>query len=207
MCFAALKQASIGCFIWNVLGIRITNNVCNEGHQLFYKNKETTKTKKLIRHIKKKQKKNCILTSKWKKKKWGVRVPWSRSVCSFSSRRLLPSILCSDWSIQLSVMKNPSAESSHVKIWLELSPLFTHSAGWWLWRHHWWSVCWLCAGAGGESTPRSESCSQPPDIKKLKNHSWYQVTQLLNELHWLPVKFHCKYKIVTLGYCHFDGTL
>ena len=28
-----------------------------------------------------------------------------------------------------------------------------------------------------------------------------------NELHWLPVKFHCEYKITTLAYRHFDGTL
>ena len=30
---------------------------------------------------------------------------------------------------------------------------------------------------------------------------------LLNELHWLPVKFRCEYKIATLAYRHFDGIL
>ena len=30
---------------------------------------------------------------------------------------------------------------------------------------------------------------------------------VLNELHWLPVKFRCEYKIATLAYRHFDGTL
>ena len=33
------------------------------------------------------------------------------------------------------------------------------------------------------------------------------IIPLLNELHWLPVKFHCEYKITTLSYCHFNGTL
>ena len=33
------------------------------------------------------------------------------------------------------------------------------------------------------------------------------ITPLLNELHWLPVKFRCEYKIATLAYCHFNGTL
>ena len=33
------------------------------------------------------------------------------------------------------------------------------------------------------------------------------ITPLLKELHWLPVKFRCEYKIATLVYRHFDGTL
>ena len=33
------------------------------------------------------------------------------------------------------------------------------------------------------------------------------ITPLLNELHWLPVKFRCEYKIATLAYCHFNDTL
>ena len=41
-----------------------------------------------------------------------------------------------------------------------------------------------------------------PDLSKKRDH-----TPLLNELHRLPVKFHCKYKIATLAYHHFDGTL
>ena len=39
--------------------------------------------------------------------------------------------------------------------------------------------------------------------KRKRDH----VTPLLNEFHWLPVKFRCEYKIATLAYCHFDGTL
>ena len=31
--------------------------------------------------------------------------------------------------------------------------------------------------------------------------------KLLNELHWLPVKFRREYKIATLSYRHFNGTL
>ena len=39
--------------------------------------------------------------------------------------------------------------------------------------------------------------------KKRRNHA----TPLLKELHWLPVKFRCQYKIATLAYRHFDGSL
>ena len=39
--------------------------------------------------------------------------------------------------------------------------------------------------------------------KKKSDH----VTPLLYELHWLPVKFRCQYKICTLAYRHFEGTL
>ena len=39
--------------------------------------------------------------------------------------------------------------------------------------------------------------------KKRRDH----VTPLLKELHWLPVKFRCQYKIATLAYRHFEGSL
>ena len=39
--------------------------------------------------------------------------------------------------------------------------------------------------------------------KKRQDH----VTPLLKELHWLPVKFRCQYKIATLAYRHSDGAL
>ena len=41
----------------------------------------------------------------------------------------------------------------------------------------------------------------------LKKRRRDHVTPLLMELHWLPVKFRCQYKIVTLAYRHFDGSL
>ena len=41
----------------------------------------------------------------------------------------------------------------------------------------------------------------------LKKRKRDHITPLLNELHWLPVKFRCEYKIATLAYRHFDGTL
>ena len=41
-----------------------------------------------------------------------------------------------------------------------------------------------------------------PDLSKKRDY-----TPLLNELHRLPVKFHCEYKIATLAYRHFNGTL
>ena len=41
----------------------------------------------------------------------------------------------------------------------------------------------------------------------LKKRRRIHVTSLLNKLHWLPVKFRCLYKIATLAYSHYDGTL
>lgn len=39
--------------------------------------------------------------------------------------------------------------------------------------------------------------------KKKRDH----VTPLLHELHWLPVEFRCQFKICTLAYRYFEGTL
>ena len=39
--------------------------------------------------------------------------------------------------------------------------------------------------------------------KRRRDHA----TPLLKELHWLPVKFRCQYKITTLAYLHFEGSL
>ena len=39
--------------------------------------------------------------------------------------------------------------------------------------------------------------------KRRRDH----VTPLLKELHWLPVKFRCQYKIATLAYRHFERYL
>ena len=41
----------------------------------------------------------------------------------------------------------------------------------------------------------------------LKKRRRDHVTPLLKELHWLPVKFRCRYKIATLAYCHSEGSL
>ena len=41
----------------------------------------------------------------------------------------------------------------------------------------------------------------------LKKQKRDHITPLLNELHWLPVKFRCEYKIGNLAYCHFSVTL
>ena len=40
-----------------------------------------------------------------------------------------------------------------------------------------------------------------------KKRRWDHITLLLKELHWLPVKFHCQYKIAYLAYRHFEGSL
>ena len=41
----------------------------------------------------------------------------------------------------------------------------------------------------------------------LKKRKRDHITPLLNEVHWLPVKFRCEYKIATLAHRHFDGSL
>ena len=41
----------------------------------------------------------------------------------------------------------------------------------------------------------------------MKKRTRDQVTPLLKELHWLPVKFRYQYKIATLAYRHFEGSL
>ena len=41
----------------------------------------------------------------------------------------------------------------------------------------------------------------------LKKRRRDHVTPLLKELHWLPVKFRCQYKIASLAYRHFEGSL
>jgi hypothetical protein len=39
--------------------------------------------------------------------------------------------------------------------------------------------------------------------KRMRDHA----TPLLQELHWLPVKLRCQFKIATLAFRHFEGTL
>ena len=41
----------------------------------------------------------------------------------------------------------------------------------------------------------------------LKKRKRDHITPLLRELHWLPVKARCEYKIAVLAYRYFDGTL
>ena len=39
--------------------------------------------------------------------------------------------------------------------------------------------------------------------KKMRDHA----TPLLKELHWLPVQLRCQFKVATLAFKHFEGTL
>ena len=41
----------------------------------------------------------------------------------------------------------------------------------------------------------------------LKRKKRDHVTPMLKELHWLPVKARCQYKIAVLAYRHFEGSL
>ena len=63
------------------------------------------------------------------------------------------------------------------------------------------------AGLPAEQIGRLQRIKDSADRLVLKKRGRDHVTPLLNELHWLPVKFRCEYKIATLAFRHFDGTL
>ena len=72
----------------------------------------------------------------------------------------------------------------------------------------------LCLSRFASETNRStavstEQCSSARSEKKKKKKKRKRdhITPLPNELHCLPVKFRCEYKIATLAYRHIDGTL
>ena len=52
--------------------------------------------------------------------------------------------------------------------------------------------------------PREQNNAARLVLKKKKTRSR---NTLLKELHWLPVQFRCQYKIATLAYRHFEGSL
>ena len=65
-------------------------------------------------------------------------------------------------------------------------------------------LSWFACRTNRLTAESSEQCSSAHSEKKQKRD---HITPLLNELHWLPVKFRCEYKIATLAYHHFDRTL
>ena len=63
------------------------------------------------------------------------------------------------------------------------------------------------AGVADEQIARIQKIQNnaaPLILKKWKRH---HVTPLLKELHWLPVEYRIQYKLATLAFRHFDGTL
>ena len=65
----------------------------------------------------------------------------------------------------------------------------------------------VLAGLPAEQIDRLQRVQNSAARLVLKKRKLEHITPLLNELHWLPVKFHCEYKTATLAYRHFDGTL
>ena len=81
-----------------------------------------------------------------------------------------------------------------------------------------WSVCSLCdshlgcivgcfIGLPADQIAWLQWVQNKAARLVLKKRKRDHVTPLLKELHWLPVKFRCQYKIATLVYRHFEGTL
>ena len=65
----------------------------------------------------------------------------------------------------------------------------------------------ILAGLPNEEIKRLERVQNSAARLVLKKKKTDHVTPLLLELHWLPVKYRCQYKICTLAYRHFQGTL
>ena len=65
----------------------------------------------------------------------------------------------------------------------------------------------VLAGLPAERIDRLQKVQNSAARLVLKKRKRGLTTQLLNELHWLPVKFRCEYKIASLAYRHSDGTI
>ena len=63
------------------------------------------------------------------------------------------------------------------------------------------------AGVADEQITRIQKIQNNAARLILKISKPDHVTPLLKELHWLPVKYRIQYKLATLAFGHFDGTL
>ena len=63
------------------------------------------------------------------------------------------------------------------------------------------------AGVVDEQIARIQKIQNNAARLILKKWKRDHVTPLLKELHWLPVKYRIQYKLATLAFRHFDGTL
>ena len=64
-----------------------------------------------------------------------------------------------------------------------------------------------CEGLPADQVARLQQIQNNAARLVMKKRKRDHVTPLLKELHWLPVKFCCQYKIVTLAYRHFERSL
>jgi hypothetical protein len=65
----------------------------------------------------------------------------------------------------------------------------------------------VLAGLPAEQLNRLQRIQNNAARLVLKKGKRDHVTPLLKQLHWLPVKLRCQYKIAILAYRHFEGTL
>ena len=65
----------------------------------------------------------------------------------------------------------------------------------------------MFAGVANEQIAHIEKIQNNATQLILKKSNCDHVTLLLKELHWLPVKYCIQYKLATLAFRHFDGTL
>ena len=63
------------------------------------------------------------------------------------------------------------------------------------------------AGVADEQITRIQEIQNNAARLILKKSKRVHVTPLLKELHWLPVKYRIQYKLATLAFRHFDGSL
>ena len=63
------------------------------------------------------------------------------------------------------------------------------------------------AGVADEQIARIQKIQNNAAWLILKKSKRDHVTPLLKEFHWLPVKYRIQYKLATLAFLHFDGTL
>ncbi len=63
------------------------------------------------------------------------------------------------------------------------------------------------AGVADEQIARMQKIQNNVAQLILKKSKRDHVTPLLKELHWLPVRYRIQYKLATLSFRHFDGTL
>ena len=63
------------------------------------------------------------------------------------------------------------------------------------------------AGVANEQIARIQKIQNKTARLILKKSKHDHVAPLLKELHWLPVKYRIQYKLATLAFRHFDGTL
>ena len=80
-------------------------------------------------------------------------------------------------------------------------------AGWWLGKHPPFYKLAICLSHLNKCCACRGFLTMPPGWSWKDPHVTIIITPLFKELHWLPVQFRSQYKLATLAYRHFDGSL